>query len=73
MEQFKLTLGEYMSSKSSQGPHEKSGFSKKMLVIAVIIGIAFITIIIAHPRIFSPSNIGQNTGPAAPAPTDTNK
>ncbi len=65
-----------MSSKSSQHPHEKSGFTLKMGVIAIIIGVVFLTIIIIYPRIFSPTNIGPNTGPgpiapASPGHTDT--
>jgi hypothetical protein len=60
-----------MSSKSSQGPHVKSGFSKKMLIVAVLIGAVFLTIIVAHPRIFSPSNIGANTGPVVPQAPQT--
>jgi hypothetical protein len=60
-----------MSSKSSQHPHEKSGFSKKMLVIAVLIGIVFLTIIVIYPRIFSPSNIGTSAGPSVPTATQT--
>ena len=39
-----------------------------MTVVAVIIGLIFLTIIVVHPRIFSPSNIGRNTGPAPMGP-----
>jgi hypothetical protein len=52
-----------MSSKSTQVGQPKSVFSGKITVIAIIIGIVFLTIIVIYPRIFSPSNIGRNSGP----------
>ena len=63
-----------MSTKSSQGPHHpKQIFSKKMIVVAIIIGVVFITTILVYPRIFNPSNIGKDTSnlslkAEAPAP-----
>ncbi len=57
-----------MSHKSSQGPHQKTGYSKKIHVFAIIMIIIFLTIIIKYPRIFSPSNIGRNTAPAVTPP-----
>lgn len=56
-----------MSSKSCQTGTPKQIFSTKMVVMAIIMITVFGTIIVAYPRIFSPSNIGTSTAPVAPA------
>ena len=55
-----------MSTKSSQTGAPKQIFSGKMIMMAIIMLIVFGTIIVAYPRIFSPSNIGSSTAPVAP-------